>query len=280
MADGKPVPEYLVSQFVSLTCAMAWVLLTVPSVAVYISYLQRFLKKPCAKHVRDANRVLKYLRSKQHRIVYRRITGEIKLVAVSDSAFSAGEQDGLATRGAFLMMVGTDGIRSPGGSAHLIDWISKKQAHVCRSTLSAELFAALDAVNAAMKLNLVITELYWGPTSAAKLGAAQEAGELPVGLHLCLDARSVVEAVASSGPAKASEAHLTIHLLKLREWLHRRIIAAVWWVDTRDMCSDGLTKGKIPRDAITALAEQGVWKLVHEVRRVPLKDAQRETPRQ
>ena len=84
-----------------------------------------------------------------------------------------------------------------------------------------------------------------------------------------MDAKSVVTAVQSTGPAKASEAHLTIHLLKMREWLQRQVIETLWWIDTRDMCSDGLTKGNLPRDAINDLVEKGIWKLLHDNLRVP-----------
>ena len=161
--DYRPVPPRLASPYVSLVCAMAWMLLTVPSVAVYISYLQRHLKEPHARHVKDANRVLRFLKAKQHSVAYNKLTGNLKLVAVSDSAFHAGETDGLATRGAFVLLAAMDGQRTPGGQVHLLDWVSKKQSHVCRATFSAELFASLDAANLALKIASVMAEVVLGP---------------------------------------------------------------------------------------------------------------------
>ena len=53
------VPAHLQSSFISLVCAMAWVLNTVPAVAVYVGALQRHLKDPRVRHLQAANRVLK-----------------------------------------------------------------------------------------------------------------------------------------------------------------------------------------------------------------------------
>ena len=167
------------------------------------------------------------------------------------------------------MLVSGDGAATPGGRVHILDWASKKQTHVCRATFSAELFALLDSANAALKLSAVIAELYWGSTTAAALAQAQEEGKLPIPLHVCCDAYSVVSAIQGTGPVKASEAHLAIHLLKMREWLKRGIIRALWWTDTRDMIADGLTKGKLSREAILFISEHGLWKLAHQPLRVP-----------
>ena len=48
-------------------------------------------------------------------------------------------------------------------------------------------------------------------------------------------------------------------LLKLREFLDRRLVIKLWWVDTLMMISDGMTKGVIKRDDIERLCHRGVW---------------------
>ena len=47
-----------------------------------------------------------------------------------------------------------------------------------------------------------------------------------------------------------AEKTLLIHVQYMRERLDRQIIRAIVWVDTRDMGSDGLTKGAVPRDLL------------------------------
>ena len=83
----------------------------------------------------------------------------MRIATVSDSAFKALEFEGLALRGCFVFLVeiGKDG--KPGGKCMLIDYYSRKQVHVCRSTFAAELFAVIDAVGHALKIALCLTEV-------------------------------------------------------------------------------------------------------------------------
>eukprot|EP00969_Alexandrium_andersonii_P121657 5378615-Alexandrium_andersonii.AAC.1 len=69
-------------------------------------------------------------------------------MAVSDSAFEALEFEGLAMRGYVAMLVEADlKLPSAGGALRgvVLDWYSRKQAHVVRSTFAAELHTLLDA---------------------------------------------------------------------------------------------------------------------------------------
>ena len=49
----------------------------------------------------------------------------------------------------------------------------------------------------------------------------------------------------------------------LREQLSRGIAKVYWWVDTRDMFVDGMTKDALDRAALVAVM-RGRWKLNHE----------------
>ena len=41
----------------------------------------------------------------------------------------------------------------------------------------------------------------------------------------------------------------------LRELLDNGVLAAIAWLDTRDMCSDGLTKGTVAREALMLIMD-------------------------
>ena len=56
-----------------------------------------------------------------------------------------------------------------------------------------------------------------------------------------------------------------IHILKLRELVRLRVVKKIWWTDTRDMITDGLTTGNIDRTAILEIAEKGERRVVHNV---------------
>ena len=60
-----------------------------------------------------------------------------------------------------------------------------------------------------------------------------------------------------------AEKGLWSHVQYLRELLDIGVIAALWWIDTRDMHADGLTKGTVDRQAIHAIMD-GFIKYSHQ----------------
>ena len=71
---------------------------------------------------------------------------------------------------------------------------------------------------------------------------------------------AAVTAVFIKTPAEKS---LLCHVQFLRELLDHGVLAAIVWLDTRDMCSDGLTKGAVNMDALIRILE-GIGRLCHE----------------
>ena len=69
---------------------------------------------------------------------------------------------------------------------------------------------------------------------------------------IIIDAMSVFQAVTGLVVKEPAEKGLLPHLQYLREMLERYELSRIRWADTRDMNSDGHTKGSIPRDAILA----------------------------
>ena len=62
-----------------------------------------------------------------------------------------------------------------------------------------------------------------------------------------------------------AEKGLWSHVQYLRELLDVGILSALWWIDTRDMHSDGLTKGTVDRQAIQDIMNGDV-RYRHEVK--------------
>ena len=91
----------------------------------------------------------------------------------------------------------------------------------------------------------------------------QDGGHMPKGFDVCLDAISVFDALKADEPQVLAEVNLLNHLQMIKEWLNRGLLTRLWWTDTRDMVSDGLTKGKVDRTAICQLLEHGMWALQH-----------------
>ena len=72
--------------------------------------------------------------------------------------------------------------------------------------------------------------------------------QLDQGKRVCRD--SCVKIPAEKG--------LWSHVQYLRELLDTGVISELWWLDTRDMHSDGLTKGSVDRAALHAIMEGSV----------------------
>ena len=60
-----------------------------------------------------------------------------------------------------------------------------------------------------------------------------------------------------------SERHTLYHAQWIRQLLDRGILSGLWWIDTRDMLSDCLTKGSIDKKALRDAQGAGLWRLVH-----------------
>ena len=59
--DEEPADEDLSQLFMSLVGALAWLVLTMPSICIYVAYLQRQTKAPTLGHIGRANRLLRWI---------------------------------------------------------------------------------------------------------------------------------------------------------------------------------------------------------------------------
>ena len=159
----------------------------------------------------------------------------------------------------------------------LLEWFSRKQRHVTRNTWSSELFAVVDAADFLMILGSVFHEIVYGiAPSARDLVKLREGDYAPLPLQVCTDGMSLLTAlenIVAKIPTEASTLH---HVQWLQELTRTRVLDAVFWVDTRDMIADGMTKGSVPRSILRSAQEKGQWQLEHDWRRYPKDDKTKE----
>ena len=72
---------------------------------------------------------------------------------------------------------------------------------------------------------------------------------------LFTDSNSAVTATEVELP---KEKHLYT-VMKIREWLDKRVVHEIVWIDTRSMVCDGLTKGSVNRFDSLKLLNTGAW---------------------
>ena len=83
---------------------------------------------------------------------------------------------------------------------------------------------------------------------------------------------SLYAAIAASTVKVPSEKNLAGHLFWLRELLDKKVITHIQWADTRDMSSDGHTKGSIDRQMLLDIM-LGKFAYQHETKLFPNKEA-------
>ena len=114
-----------------------------------------------------------------------------------------------------------------------------------------------------MLLSQLLHELACGPVAATEARELRLNGGYKIPQALYVDAMPVSAAVTAAFIKTPAEKSLRCHVQLLRELLDHGMLAAIVWLDTRDMLADGLTKGAVQRDALIRLLD-GLSKMMHE----------------
>ena len=133
--------------------------------------------------------------------------------------------------------------RSKNGKANLVDLVVRKQRRVARGLCSAELNGLVDGMEYILSLRVVLHQF-----DCAIAGS-------PPGV----DANAVYDATEATAMCDPAGSSLKLHLVSVRDRMARASIRYLYWVDTRDMLADGLTKARYRQSIIRAyLAAVGV----------------------
>ena len=255
-ASNSTLPEEGRRLFLSLLMTVAYALITRPDVAIFVVALQRESHKAQVQHVRKLNTLVKWLQANPRRITFPKMTYPDMLLQISDSSYKARAEDGLSVRGLVSVRVHSSAIKEGlrDTTCHLIDYASKAQRHVTRSTFSSELFAATDATDIGILHSTVLHELANGkltPQVAKQLTEGSLSGTVKLGL--VVDAKSVSSAVIAPHTKIPAEPSLLLHVCWLRALLMSGRLNELYWADTRAMIADALTKGSVSRELIAAV---------------------------
>ena len=145
----------------------------------------------------------------------------------------------------------------------MLEFYSRKQKRVVRSTLGAECRALSDGVDLGKVICSAVHELLCGPMTTVEARDTEINGGCGVPLEACTDARSLFETLQIQEPKAPTEVAMVFDLMALRESLECHRLSKLWWLDTRDMLADGLTKGIINRSALLTICQTGKWDVAH-----------------
>ena len=268
--------------FMSLVGALAWLVLTMPAICVYVAYLQRHTKAPTLGHVRRGNRLLRWIRRNKARlgVWFRKLQGPLRLITLSDSAFKAQDYQGLVMRGCIILLIeaevsqsgGTPSAGKSGGSppaiktgqevkCQVLDWYARKHSRVVRSTYAAELLSLIDAVGQGNLIASCLDEVRVGAHTAIELLKRHQQGLRSIRHDAGIDAKAVYDGITATQPRTPADKPLFLHALAMREYLEAGWVDRLYWFDTLAMLADGLTKGAVDREALVLVCERGLWRV-------------------
>jgi len=254
--------------YMSLLGAIAYVYLTRVDILVFIAALQRFAHSPKIIHVKRLNAVVRWVQRNPKRLTYRSFSTILShLKVVSDAAFKKEEDKdkGFGLRGSIYLRApgNTDKCFVLAATVHCLEFMCKALRNVTRSTFSSELHAACDSVDLGILLQLLLHEISSGPVTAMDARELRTSGGYDVPMIMHIDALSVFAAITATFVKAPAEKGLLNHIQFIRELLDTHVLFALLWIDTRDMLSDGLTKGSVDRAQLHACMD-GYFKLLHE----------------
>ena len=179
------------------------------------------IKNGIVKDMLDVNKVIKRAMSEKMTLIYRPLQ-EPDLLVYSDS--SLGNMVNGGTQGGYLIgLLGKDKRFSP------LSWGSRRVRRVVRSTLAGETLAMADAVDNAVYISTLYSELMTGDPSDAC-----------VEISCLTDCKSLYEAVKSQ--KFVTEKRLRIEISGLKESLEKDVIHELKWISTKEQLADCLTK--------------------------------------
>ena len=197
------------------------------------------------------------------------------MLVCNDAAFRREDSSGLAMRGSIIAWA-EDISTDPSCLCNVIDFFSRKQRRIVRSTFGAELNAAADGIETGRMVAYTLAEIVLPGLTAQGLILLDESGNLPFCLQLVTDCRSLFDSLRCEETAIPTEQSLIMLLLQIKESMRTGTIKSIVWADTRDLIADGLTKGSIARLALLNVSMTSLWKLKHtfeifvEPRKVPI----------
>ena len=238
-------------------------------IAIYICSLQRSSKAPTVENLLRLNKVCRWARRVQSIIHYAPLVGPMKILAIADSAFRKEDATGLSMKGAIIAICEHNDLNAevpnPGGRLHQIEWYSRRQRRISRSTFAAELHSMCDSIEVAKVVLQAVLEIMSPKplTPIAVVKALDNPQEREINIQICTDCRSLFDTLSLEDIKAPSENALVMLLLSVKEGLQTGLISKFYWINTLDMLADGLNKGVVARAALLLASKSGSWTLKH-----------------
>ena len=241
LAHGRKITDILTTneqyQFRAVCGQLNWVSTqSRPDICYDVCQLSTKLNEATVDDLLTANKVIKKLKISDISLKYPVLLFPVRLVAYCDASY--GNLSNGGSQGGFIIFLqGSNGNMVP------ICWSCKRLRRVCRSTLSAETLAMIEAIDACFWLQNIVSELVNSVVSTTVIKT---------------DNKSLFESVHSTKATE--EKRLRVDIAAIRECTQRNEMI-IKWVESNEQLADVLTKqGADSRSLLQVLSEHGLYK--------------------
>ena len=279
------------SQMRAVLGSLGWVArLCRPELSYKCSALQGKQSKPCVRDLIDTNKFLAAAqRTSQNGVNFWKGTCDFHqacLLSVTDASHAAevhmseiGKPMGHRSQAGRFLLIGNHMVSDVEEcNFHILEWNSHALRRVCRSTLQAETLSSMEGSELGNYVRYLMYAMkYPKERDGERLRLWKIAAMDEMDLHLVSDCRSLITYLGNPVQNTVAAKRLAIDLTAMRQDLWRARGSELgepgiqsemptdgtdhlWWISTKDMLSDGLTKQML-WTVIREVAEKGRWKL-------------------
>ena len=214
-----------IKEYQSLLGQLSWVAnQTRPDLKFSVLEASLFSKHPTVEDLLNLNKAVKKLQDYECKLFLPKLDREkeLKIIVFSDASHANLADKCSSGRGHVTFL--SDSVNSC-----VISWASNKIKRVVKSTLAAEGLSLLEALEEAIYLRVLLSEIMYN-----------EPLDERIKIYAYTDNKSLYENVYSS--KQASEKLLRIELAAIEQMLDKKQVQSIGWISTDKMLADSLTK--------------------------------------
>ena len=235
-----------ISQLRSVIGQLNWIAnQTRPDVCFDNLELSVSIKDPKVEDIIKANKVIKKLHYEQNYVCFPKLGKKehLRLTLFSDASY-ANLSDGASSAGGFIIFLhGEKRMSCP------LAWKANKIRRVVRSTLAAETLSLVDALDTAVYLGHLLSEVLFN---------GSKKNVVPIDCYI--DNKSLHDNIYST--KLVAEKRLRIDIASIKQMMQKGEISQVIWVDTSCQISDCLTKRGASNAKLMQVIKEGVMAIM------------------
>ena len=209
---------------------LLWIsLMTRPDISFDVNVLSSEVANGTISTIKAANRVIKKAKFSQSVLRFVRLgdLSDLSIKVYADASYANQLDKVRSTAGRIILIQ-----NKKKGSVNVVSWKTKKIGRVCRSVKSAETRALEEAIDDAVNIARLVTEVYTGKVNL------KDPAQIPVEGYT--DSKSLWESLHNT--RQCEEKILRNSIASIKELMDLKMVEEVSWVPTKHQLADCMTK--------------------------------------